>query len=290
MNSNLSVFRMSQGARFMLFSVFLFSIMQLLVKSLNHIPFVQLVLFRALISTIFCYTEIHKRKLNPLGNHKPLLLSRGFFGAMALGCFFYALQNAPLASVVTIVNIKPFLVLIFAIILLKEKIYTIQWIFFLCSFIGIFLIKGFDNRINLIELLAILGAAFFASIAHTCVRKLKGTDEPIVILFYFTIVTIPLALPFSIKYWIQPSLIDWIGIIVIGIITHFAQLFLTKAYQSEHVSDVSNMYYLGIVFALIYGYCFFEEKYSLISICGMLLVIIGIFANIFYLNNKKSSS
>lgn len=288
MNSNPSVFQMSKGAQFMLFSVFLFSIMQLLVKSLQHIPFVQLIFFRALISAIFSYTEIKKRGLNPFGNHKPLLLGRGFFGAMSLGCFFYALQNAPLGSVVTIVNIKPFLVLLFAVILLKERIYPLQWIFFLCSFIGIFLIKGFDNRINTVELLAIVGAALFASIAHTCVRKLKGTDEPVVILFYFTIVTLPFATSFSIQHWVQPNLLDWIAILSIGVVTHFAQLFLTKAYQSEHVSDVSNIYYLGIIFALIYGYFFFDEKYSFAAIIGMILVIGGIFLNIFYLNHKKT--
>lgn len=287
MNRNPSVFQISKGAQFMLISVFLFSIMQLLVKSLQHISFVQLIFFRALISAIFSYAEIKKRRLNPLGNHKPLLLGRGIFGAMSLACFFYALQNAPLGSVVTIVNIKPFLVLLFAVILLKEKVFPLQWLFFIISFIGIFLIKGFDNRINTIELLAILGAAFFASIAHTCVRKLKGTDEPVVILFYFTIVTLPFVTPFSIQHWIQPNLWDWIAIFSIGIVTHFAQLFLTKAYQSEQVSDVSNIYYLGIVFALIYGYLFFDEKYSFVSIIGIILVMGGIFGNISYLNQKK---
>lgn len=283
-------FLLSKGARDMFFATFLFSIMQVFVKSLAHIPFWQIIFFRAGISAIFCYIEIKKRNLNLWGNNKPLLLARGLFGAFSLACFFYALQNAPLASVVTIVNIKPFLVLLLAVFLLKEKIYPIQWLFFIASFIGIIFIKGFDSRINTTELLAIFGAAGFAAIAHTCVRKLKGIDDPVVILFYFTIVTLPFVLPFSIQHWKIMNGLDWVLVLSIGIVTHFAQLFLTKAYQSEKVSEVSTIYYFGIVFAFLYGYFFFEEKYTYQAFIGIILVVGGIISNLFYVNYKKLNS
>ncbi|MCP4521990.1 MAG: DMT family transporter [Cytophagales bacterium] len=280
--------QLTKGVRYMLLAVFLFSIMQLFVKILgDHIPSIQLVLFRALISASFSFYTIKQKKLSLWGNHKPLLLTRGLFGSLSLICFFYSLQNAPLGAVVTIVNVKPFLVLLFAMLLLGEKVEYPQWLFFLCSFLGILLIKKFDQNISLNVLLAILGAAIFASVAHICIRKLKGIDEPVTILFYFSIVTLPFALPFSIQSWIYPTWIEWVLIIGIGVFTHFAQLALTRAYQSEEVGTVSNIYYLGVVFALGYGYFFFDEKYTYQALGGILLVIVGIIANVLYKNYKQ---
>lgn len=276
----------SKGIIFMFGATMLFSVMQVLVKYLNHIPVYELILFRAGISFVICFGTIKSQGISMLGNNKRLLLLRGLFGVASLSCFFYALQNAPLGSVVTIVNIKPLLILVVAMIWLKETVLPRQWLFFSISFLGILFMERFDSRIDPIELASIIGAAFFASIAHSIVRKLKETDKPIVILFYFTLITLPIAGPLSYYYWVTPVGLEWLILLSIGLITHFAQLLLTMAYQADKVANVSNMYYLGIVFAFGFGYLFFDEHYGVMSIVGMLLVLIGIFSNIFLVKKE----
>ena len=273
----------------MLFATLLFSVMQVLVKYMNHFPFYELIFFRAITSFILSIFSLRSLNINVWGNNKKLLLLRGLFGVASLSCFFYALQHAPLASVITIVNIKPFLILVVASILLKEKINPIQLLFFIISFIGILMVKGFDNRIDTLTLLAILGAALFASIAHTIVRKLKDSDHPLVIIFYFTFVTLPLIGPFALRDWVMPTeMIEWLILLSIGLVTHFAQYFLTKAYQSDNVAKISIFYYLGIVFALGFGHFLFEEKYSVLTLTGMGVIIGGIILNVWYSKNQKA--
>lgn len=283
---------MSKGVWYMLFATLLFSVMQVLVKFMGErIPFHELIFFRAITSFIISYFSLRGLNISIWGNEKKLLILRGLFGVASLSCFFYALQNAPLASVITIVNIKPFLILVVASIILKEKIEPVQLIFFIISFVGITMVKGFDTRIDTLTLATILGAALFASIAHTIVRKLKDSDHPIVIIFYFTFVTLPIIGPYTFTHWVTPiGWIEWGCLLSIGVITHFAQYFLTKAYQADNVAKISIFYYLGIVFALGFGHFIFDEKYSLDALFGMCVIVGGIVLNVWFTSKRAKIS
>ena len=153
------------------------------------------------------------------------------------------------------------------------------------------MVKGFDSRIEIFTLLTILGAALFASIAHTIVRKLKDSDHPLVIIFYFTFVTLPIISPFALSHWIMPNqLVEWLILLSIGLVTHFAQYFLTKAYQSDNVANISIFYYLGIVFALGFGHFLFGEKYTVLTLVGMGVIIVGIVLNIWYSSSLEKKT
>ncbi len=271
----------------MLFATFMFSIMQVFVK-IVALPVPQIIFFRAMISFVMSSIDVKRKNLSFYGNNKPMLIARGIFGSASLFCFFYALQQAPLASVITIVNIKPFLVLFIGYFFLKEKIFIQQWFFFFVSFLGIVLVKGFNTNIPPLAFWCIIGSAVFAAIAHTLVRKLKDQDAAEVILLYFTFTTVPLVLPFMIYSWVNPTLEQWIYLILIGVVTHFGQLYLTKAYQTDRVANVSNLYFLGIGFAVFYGVFLFDEKFQIQTWFGFLLIVSGIILNLF-LGNKNMS-
>jgi len=270
---------MSKGASYMLAATLCFAIMQVLVKELD-LPVAEIIVFRAGISFFLCFFTITINGGAYFGKNYFPLIARGFFGVLSLSCFFYALQNAPLASVVAIVNIKPFLILFIAYFILKEKVSWQQVVFFVISFIGILFVKGFDSRIDNTSILAIIGAATFAAIAHTIVRYLKGRESPNVILFYFTLVTIPCVAPFAYFFWQTPVGIQWLQLLSLGLLTHFGQLFLTKAYQSENMANISNIYFMGIAFAVGFGIFWFGETYSAMVYFGLALIVTGIILNV----------
>ena len=112
---------MRKGVVNMLGASLAFSLMQLCVKYLPHLPAVELVFFRSLVSISICLVMMKKLKLNPLGNNRKILLMRGVFGTIALSMFFYTLQQIPLASAVTIQYLSPIFTALFAAIFLKEK-------------------------------------------------------------------------------------------------------------------------------------------------------------------------
>ncbi|MFN8577792.1 MAG: DMT family transporter [Candidatus Sericytochromatia bacterium] len=266
---------MSVGVKYILLSTFYFSIMNVFVKKLSHLPSSEITLFRSLLPLIFSYVMIKRAKINPWGNNKKLLFLRGLFGTGGLILYFYTLHNMPLANAVTLQYLSPIFATLIAGFVFKEKVNTIQLFFFLISFSGILVIKGFDTNISYQLLLIGIFSALCSGIAYNIIRKLKDHDEAIVTLFYFTLVTVPLVLPYVIFHWVTPNLFDWIYILIIGITTQVAQIYMTKAYQADKISKVANLNYIGAIYAITFGYLFFDEKLTMQSFIGILLIIFG---------------
>jgi drug/metabolite transporter (DMT)-like permease len=282
--------KISVGAKMMFFSIVSFSLMHLCVKAIPAIPVHQIISFRSVFSLLICLYTLQSEKIPWWGNHKLLLILRGLIGAGSLFCFFYSIQHLPLATAVTISNLIPLFTLLLAAIFLKERINGWQWVFFLLSFLGVVLIKGFDDRIQLTDLLVAVAAAFFTACAHSLVRRLREFDHAAVIIFYFPLVTIPLVLPYTVFHWVSPDLFEWGMLLLIGIFTHVGQVYLTKAYAQEEVSGITNIYYVGILLSLFYGYLFFHETYPLMSYLGMGLIVAGILLNWYYKNSFSNTA
>lgn len=117
-----------RGMVFMLISVVCFSLMNLVVKYLPHIPATELVLFRSIVSIALSLWMIRQRNLNPFGNNKFWLIQRGVYGVIALTSFFYTLQKMPIGPALTIQYLSPIFTAIFAIFILKERMRPVQWI------------------------------------------------------------------------------------------------------------------------------------------------------------------
>lgn len=257
-----------------------FSVMQLCVKFLQHLPTHELILFRSAISLILSLAYLLPKGINPLGNNRKFLLLRGIFGVTALSLFFITLQKLPLASAVTVQYLSPIFTAIIAIFLLGEKMKRIQWFFFALAFVGVALLKGFDERISLFYLGLGLLSAFFAGAAYNCIRMVKDTDHPLVVVFYFPLIATPIMLVLSYYDWVSPIGWDWMWILLLGVFTQIGQVFMTKALQVEKANVVTSLKYLGSIYALGFGYFLFGETYDWISLVGIVLIVAGVVLNV----------
>ena len=86
----------------MFLSTLAFSLANVFVKQVSHIPPLEVVFFRCFFATIFCFIGLQRAGADWKGSHRGLLLARGLFGTTALYFFFITLQNIPLASAMTI--------------------------------------------------------------------------------------------------------------------------------------------------------------------------------------------
>jgi drug/metabolite transporter (DMT)-like permease len=274
----------------MIASTFLFGVMNVIVKQLTRLPSYELVLFRSLVMLIVSGFLLYRSKIYPFGrSHRWVMIGRGVSGSIALMIFFFSIQHLPLATAVTVGYLSPIFTIIFATVLLKESLNWRQWIFFGISFIGILFINGLrlDEHTGLI-LLGILGAAF-SGLAYNALRKTANFVPAMVMVFYLPLCTIPIVLPFCLNNWVMPIGKEWGLIIAMGLVTQVAQVYMTKAYQMEKAGTISNYAYLGVVFALMFGYIFFGERFNMIAIIGMLVVIVGIILNFLYVNRVTSA-
>ncbi len=271
---------LSKGVRLMLAASFTFALMNVFVKAVPHIPAVEIILFRSVISLVISVFMLQKQKVSVWGNNKPILIARGVVGAIALLIFFELLQQIPLATSSSLAYLAPIFTTIIGIFLVGEKVKPIQWLFFLISFGGVLIIQGFDSRIEIIHLIMGITTSFFMGLAYGFIRKLKTSEHPLVIIFYFPLVMLPISAIWSGIVWVMPSGIDWFYLIMVGILTQIAQFFMTKSYQSEELSKVSIVNYVGIVFSLSFGWIFFDEFFNIMTFLGMALVLAGVIANV----------
>ncbi len=264
----------------MLLAGIFFAMMNVSVKFVPHIPAVEIIVFRSIFSLVFSFVILKQLKVPVFGNDKVGLVIRGVVGSISLILFFYTLQRIPLASAVTIQYLSPIFTTILGVFILKEHVRPIQYFFFAMAFVGAVVIQGLDARVDSFSVVLGVISAMASGVAYIMIRKLKNSEHPLVIIFYFPLVTLPVALLITYFDWVTPVGWDWLILLWIGICTQFAQYFMTIAYQTGNVSKVSSLSYMGVLYALIFGFFLFGETFDLMSYLGMGLVVIGILLNL----------
>jgi drug/metabolite transporter (DMT)-like permease len=264
----------------MLWATFWFAGMNLMVKNLAHLPTSELVFFRCGVATLIGLVSLRRAGVDWLGSNRTLLFLRGLFGTIALYAFFYTVQHMPLGTAVTLQYLSPIFTSIFAIFLLNEYVRPMQWIWFAISFSGILVIKGVDTGISW-ELLAVgIFSAIFSALAYNMVRSLREKEHPLVVVLHFQLLGAITGGIVSVFDWLQPSGFDWFWILLLGVFTQLGQENLTKSLQLENVAKVSILNYLGVAYALLFGWMFFDETHVFAEFIGMLLVVAGIVLNL----------
>lgn len=268
----------------MVLSTIAFTGMNGLIKYLTEYSAYQLVFFRSLGSLFFTFGFLLSRGIPILGTQRKLLITRGVFGTTSMLLFFMAVHYMPIGSAVALRYIAPIFAAIFAILILKENVRPVQWLFFILSFIGVMVLKGFDSSIPLLGLILVLLASVFSGLVYIIIRKIGQKEHPVVIVNYFMCIATVVGGVLSIFHWKTPSLNDLLLLLSLGVFGFFGQLFMTKAFQMGETSIIAPIKYIEVVFAIIVGVGFLGETYSVWSFAGMAMIICGLLLNIWYTN------
>jgi drug/metabolite transporter (DMT)-like permease len=270
----------TRGILYMLLASFFFSLMSLSVKYLQGIPLLEIIFVRAVISASLCLWGIRRAGVAPLGNNRLLLLFRGSAGVLALIQGIYLIQAIPLAAATTLTHLSPIFTTLIAIWFVKEKVAPVQLAFFALSFLGVILVQGFDYRISLLHLAVGISASFCMGLAYNSVRRLGAEEHPLVIMFYFPLVCLPIAALYSLFYWVQPTGWQWLALVGVGVTAQLGQYYMTLSYQVANVSRVAIVAYSEVLFAIVLGFVLFNESFSLLTYAGMALVAAGVGLNL----------
>ena len=279
------------GFFYMFISVCAFSLMDVIVKWSDDYPVGQVLFFRGFCGIIPILFLIPKdRYFDFYKTTRPVLhFKRCLAGLIALVSIFVALRNLPLATVVSISFAAPIFITIFSIFLLDEKVGLYRWMAVLVGFLGIIFITepGFSalNVYYIYPIIFCLGLSYVA----IAIRKLSSTEPAWLISFFFSFSIMLLSFLSFYQGWILPSLLDLFLLSMVGILGGLANLWLSQSYKYSEVSLVSPLKYLGLVFAIIFGYFIWNEIPTSKTLLGALLVIVSsiiIFRREMYLKKK----
>jgi drug/metabolite transporter (DMT)-like permease len=277
-----------EGFRLMLVSTFFFGIANLSVKQIDHVPPMEIVLVRCVMGIVFSWWVLRGIGIDWRGNDRVSLLLRGVFGTTALGLFFVTVQKMPIATAMTVHYLSPIFTAILAMVILKETVSRFQWLFYALAFSGVVLIERVDTKVDIFFIALGILAALFSGVAYNLVRKLRNTEHPMTVVLHFQFFGTLGGLAFLAFYgWSNPSSFDWVFLVIIGIASQLGQVYLTKALQKEAASSVIIASYTGLIYAIVFGWLFFDESHDYLTFAGMALVVLGVVSSVIYSNNKR---
>jgi drug/metabolite transporter (DMT)-like permease len=270
----------------MVASALSFSLMGVCVKQVGgRIPAAEVVLARALVSVLLSWLLVRRAGLNPWGQRRGLLVLRGAIGSVALLCVYVALAELPLASATVLQYLYPTFTALLAWLMLGERIGRRVLVAVLLGWSGVLLVARPAEIMGSVASLAdsaslagpavliAVAGAFCTALAYVSVRSLARSEHPLVIVFYFPLVAVPLSLPLVLLNPVLPTPLELLWLVGVGVFTQLGQVFLTSSLVALPAARATAISYVQVAFAGLWGWLLFGESLDGWTVAGAALVL-----------------
>ncbi len=279
--------RERSGVVHMVHAALWFAVMSTLVKlASERLPTMQIVFARGFVTLGLAAASLVHARTSPFGGRSGLLFLRGLIGSCALICFYAAVVHLPLAEATVVHQTAPLWTALLAAWLLHERLRPRIVVALLGAFAGVLMIArpswlfGGGPAAPLpweFAFVALLGA-MLSAIAYVTVRRLGRTEDPLVVVFWFPLVTVPMTAPFALPQWSWPTWQEWLLLLGIGASTQIAQVELTRGLAKEAAGRATAVGYLQVAFATLFGAVVFGALPDAWSWAGMATIVVSLAA------------
>ncbi|QNN68481.1 DMT family transporter [Sphingomonas lutea] len=222
-----------------------------------------------------------RRKAWPAASTMRIHVARGVLSAAMGFLFFWGLGRVPLAQAVALAFIAPLIALFLAALILKEEIggRTIGASFI--AFAGVVVIFVGQAHADLgreatIGSVAILVSAVLYALNIIIMRRQALVADPLEITFFQSLIVttiLLLALPFV---GVQvPPLAQWPWLLFAAALAIASMLLLSWAYARAQASYLAATEYTAFLWAMLFGWLFFDEGVSWFTLGGALMIVAG---------------
>lgn len=186
--------------------------------------------------------------------------ARAMVGLVSMTCYFGAVTLLPLAEATTIIFSSSIWAVILSAVLLKESVGIYRWSAVILGFAGVLIItQPGSGHIPLLGATLALTAAFLISVISVQIRDLGRTEQPLTVVFYFSLFSIPvvgLALPFVST---PLDAYQWSLMMALAGLGLLSQFLLTAALRFGVVASVMVMDYSSLIWAILLGWGLFNN-------------------------------
>lgn len=264
----------------MVASAFSFSLMGLCVKELGtRIPAAEVVLARSVLSVALSWWLLKQAGVPPWGQRRGLLIWRGIVGTGALLCVYSALASLPLASATVLQYLYPTFTGLLAWVGLKEHLSKRLFAAILVGWLGVFVVAQpaalFGGGLALPPIPVLVGicGALLTAIAYVSVRSLANSEHPLVVVFYFPLVALPMSIPLVALDPVLPSAVELLWLGGVGLFTQVGQVYLTRGIMALPAARATAISYVQVLFAGLWGWLVFGETVNRWTVIGALMVM-----------------
>ncbi|WEE08087.1 DMT family transporter [Staphylococcus epidermidis] len=262
-----------------------FSFMSVFFRLAGDLPVFQKSLARNFVAMFIPLFFIYKYRQPMFGklSSQPLLISRSTLGLIGVLLNIYAIDHMVLSDADTLMKLNPFWTIVLSLIFLHEKVRKYQITAMIIAILGMLLIvkpefsssviPSIAGLLSVIPSIAGLLSGIFAASAYTCVRALSTREKPYTIVFYFSLFSVVVLIPFSIFTYTPMTTIQILFLLGAGLSAAVGQIGITLAYSFAPAKDISIFTYASIIFTALFGFILFGESPDMLATVGYIVII-----------------
>ena len=257
-------------------AAFFYAMIAASVKWIDGIPPMEKFFFRSVFGLVFIIIFMYRSNVSFKYVNQGMLILRGLTGLAGGLTYYLAVSKAPLAEVISLSNMFPFMVILLSAFFLREKIKSYHLLAVAISFVGaLFVIRpGFDE-INIYYIIA-FASAIFTAFSYTILKHLRTTDTSEIVVFYFSLIGVLGCLPIMILgQFIMPTPYQFFQLSVLGLNATLYQWLISSAYKYAPAGELSIYSYTTILFSSLIGILFWHEYLMPATVFGIVCIFIG---------------
>jgi drug/metabolite transporter (DMT)-like permease len=271
-----------RGALWMGGAVLSFSVMAIAVRELlRTLGTFEILFLRSLVSLILIATVLPFTGLQPLRTRRfGLHVLRNLFHFSGQYAWVHAIAWLPLATVFAIEFTMPVWAALLAIPILGERLTRPRVLMLILGLAGILIIlKPGLAEVEPAALVMLAGSfAYAATMIGT--KRLAHGDSAIAILFYMSVIQVPLGLIPALPGWVTPGLPELPWIVAVGVTGLSAHFCLTRSLRIADASLVVPIDFLRLPLITAVGMLFYGEPLELSVLLGAALIFAGTYYSI----------
>ena len=266
----------AKGAIFALLGFAIFSAHDVIVKYLgSQYSTFQVIFFSVLFSFPMIFT-MHLRERstdNMLPKHPWWSALRVITTVITGMSAFYAFSVLPLAQTYAFLFGMPLVITILSIPMLGEKVGVHRGGAVIVGLIGVMVVLRPGTSDLSLGHIAALTAAVFGAIGSLIVRKIGSEERNIVLLMYPMFANLIVMAVLMPAHYVPLQLFDLGALALMAMMASVASLFIILAYKTGEAAVVAPMHYSQMIWAIVYGFFFFDELPDQITMLGSAIII-----------------
>ena len=247
---------------YLLLGFFLFASADTMVKFLTgSMHPIQIVWFRQMGLVLVALVLLARQGPGLLRTAHPYLqITRGSLAAISAIFFVFAVKYVPLADVVAVTFVAPFLVTVLGAIFLREHVSRARWVAVGLGFVGAMIVirPGLGVFHPAIFLILVASVAF--AMRQILSRSLAASDKTVTTLSYTAVascllLTIPLLF-----VWQRPeSGQTYVLLAAVALLAATGEILVIRAFQMAEAVVVAPTHYSLMIWATFYGWFVFGQ-------------------------------
>jgi drug/metabolite transporter (DMT)-like permease len=195
--------------------------------------------------------------------------------------WFVGVSLLPLSQVFALEFTAPLWTSILAMIFLGEVLTLRRLMAIVLGFSGVFLIVNPGEGIFNFNSFYVIAAAILFSVGNTFSKSLIKTDRPLTILFYMSLIQLPISFGLAYQQMILPNLIQSFWLLIIGLTSMASHFCMSKAMQKTDLSVVVTLDFFRLPLITLVGVLLYEEAFRWVMVMGALMVFAANLINLY---------